>query len=328
VTLIGPEAARASVREVSGELLVRAGVATSWAAQASFRSQDLFAAAQDNRDDAVGVWIDLSSSSTAHLYFRDAGSKWFVIRSLPLPGGRRLDEIAREEIGHIVATAVVALGTGTGKALTRSEARAALETQSVSIQVATPPATSGPPPRLALAPWATAQLFAPQKATTGFLGLSVAMARGPRWGQGPGRLGAWLDVGYQIAGGYNGERVGADIHTTSLRAGLLWDIRRLRAVLLRVGLGGGIDHVTYRPRGESTNVDLAAAGRFLIPEVCLWGGVELRATEHLALSLRALADLALVRVHYDVDSGDGQRRQVLVPYLVRPGLSLGAALLF
>jgi hypothetical protein len=326
VTLIGPGAATASVREVSGELLAREGVVTSWAAQASFRPEDLFARTSEGDPDAVRVFIDLSLSTLAHLYFRDARSEWFVIRSLPLPDG--LDEMAREEIGHIVASAVVALGTGSGKGLTRSQARAALQPSPVQ-QPAAPPAVPGAlPPRFELGPWGMAQLFAPQKTLTGFVGLSLAVARGPRWGQGPGRLGAWLDAGYQIAGTYRESQFGVGVQTTSLRAGLLWDLQRLRAVRFRIGAGGGVDYVTYRPQGQSTTVDLASAGRFFVPQICMWGAVELRLSEHLALGLRVLTDLALARVHYDVDSGSGERNPVLKPYLLRPGLSLGATWLF
>ena len=328
VTLVGADPAKASVREVVGELLDREGVVVSWASQASFRPQDLLEPAQDRGPAAVAVWIDLAALGEAHLYFRDVSSQWFVIRTLPLPGGRGLDEIAKEEIGHIVASAVVALGTGSGKALTRSEARAVLQAPGGQSPTAPPAATRASLPRFALGAWAAAQLFAPQKATAEFLGLSLVVAPGPRWGQGTGGLGAWLDAGYQIAGAYRDNAVGVDIHTVALRAGLLWDIQRLQVVRFRVGLGGGVDHVSYRPQGDSATVDIAAEGRFLVPHVCLWGGVEVRAAEHLALTLRALGDLALARVHYDVGSRDGQRAEVLAPYALRPGLSVGAAFVY
>jgi hypothetical protein len=327
VTLIGPGAATASVREVSGELLAREGVESSWTTQASFRPQDLFAGAPAHRRDAVDVWIDLSAPDVVHLYFRDASSEWFVIRSLPLPGG--LDEMAREEIGHVVAAAVVALGTGSSQGLTRAEARAAVQLPPpVQKPAASPAVPDALPLRLELGPWGMAQLFAPQKTMTGFLGLSLAVARGPRWGKGPGRLGVWLDAGYQIAGTYREKQLGVDIQTTSLRAGLLWDLQRLRALRVRIGLGGGVDVVTYRPQGPSTTVELAAAGRFVVPELSLLAAAELRLTEHLALGLRLLTDLALARVHYDLDRGGGERTRALVPYLLRPGLSLGATWLF
>ena len=127
VTLIGLNSAGGGVREVVAELLSREGFSVSWSERDSSRPQDFLDRNGEKALAAMDVWIDLSSPSEAHLYFRDAQANRFFIRSLPL--GQGIDELAKEEIGHVVASAVWSLSQEDGQALTRSQARAALQVQ-------------------------------------------------------------------------------------------------------------------------------------------------------------------------------------------------------
>jgi hypothetical protein len=124
IALFGPPSAAIAVKDVTAELLTREHVEVSWASQASFRPQDIFARDPVEVSAAIAVWIDLSAPKEARLYFRDSRADRFFLRSLTLERG--IDEMAKEEIAHIVANAVSALSKGIGETLTRSQARTAL----------------------------------------------------------------------------------------------------------------------------------------------------------------------------------------------------------
>jgi hypothetical protein len=330
IVLIGPREAQSTARLVIAEWLGRAGTAVVWSAQESFRPDDLFE--RSLHFAGIRVWIDVSSSKQVSLYFRDPTTNRFVIRSLRLAHG--LDEIGREEIGHIVASAVTALATSPDDALSESAARAALQidhAQAAVVAATTSSETQPQPPlglRLELAGIGGMQAYAHDMLVVEAVALSFALTRGPRWGRSRGSPGAWLDLGYQIPATYESQTVGARLSAVSLRAGLLWEMRDLRLVLFRVGLGGGVDRVHYRPIGDANVLDLAAAGDFWVPTASLWAGAEARLAEHVGLTVRAFADVVLAHVHYDMVAASGTAVQALTPYRIRPGFSMGAAFPF
>jgi hypothetical protein len=106
-------------------------------------------------------------------------------------------------------------------------------------------------------------------------------------------------------------------------AGVLWEIER--SVLLRFGLGAGVDRVSYQPRGDSARVDLASASSFYVPVLSFWVGMDLRLLDWLALTSRISVDAPWVKVHFDLHDKSGQTTQVLVQYPVLPAASLGLA---
>jgi hypothetical protein len=327
IVLVGEDATHASVKDVVTELLSRHGMAVTWASQKHFQPQDVLDASQGSHHDhnnGVSAWIDLSAPAEARLYFRDAGAERFFIRTLPLARG--IDEIAKEEIAHIVSNAVVALSQGSGEALTRSQARQALHmepTPAVEPEVGEKPPA---PLRFAVAAMAGAQLFASDLPLVARGTVSLALTRGPRWNRARGSFGGWLDLGYQPPGRYQGSAVGADVQAVLARAGMLWEIER--SVLLRVGLGAGVDRIHYQPRGDSAQVELASASSFYVPALSLWVGTDLRLLDWLALTSRISLDAALAQVHFDLNEGNGKTTRLLVPYPVLPAASIGLAVVF
>jgi len=94
------------------------------------------------RAGGVQMWPDVSVPDEARLTVKDYGDR-FVVRRLPLARG--LDEVGREEIGHIVRSAVLAVLAGPRETLSRAEARVAVSSWPVrSGPVRTAP--SPPPP--------------------------------------------------------------------------------------------------------------------------------------------------------------------------------------
>jgi len=324
VVLVGEDAACAKVEEVVAELLSRAGMAVTWGRQSSFQPQDIFAQRQASPDHhpGVAVWIDLSAPAEARLFFRDAGGDRFFIRSLSLARG--IDEMAKEEIAHIVSNAALALTQGGGAPLTRSEARQVLKLQPATDARPDVRERSSTPLRLAVAAMAGGQLFASELPVVARATLSLTLSRGPRWNLAQGAFGGWLDLGYQPPGRYRGSVVGADVEAVSARAGVLWQVGR--AVLLRLGLGVGVDRVGYHPLGDTPHVELASASSFYVPMLTAWVGTHLRLLDWLALTSRISLDAAFAKVHFDLH-GD-QTTRVLVPHPLRPAAVVGLASVF
>lgn len=318
IVLVGEDAACARVREAVAEALSREGLAATWGRRQDFQPHDIFD--RGRAQELVAAWIDLSAPDEARLYFRDASADRFFLRSLALARG--IDEIAKEEIAHIVSKAVLALIQGGGEPLTRSEARQALKLVEPTPEAAARDEPSRPL-RLAVAAMAGAQLFAADLPVVARGTLALALTRGPRWNRAKGSLGGWLDLGYQFPGRYQGSVVGADVEAASARAGALWEIER--SVLLRFGLGAGVDRISYQPRSESATVDLAPGSSFYVPVVCFWAGMDLRLLDWLALTSRISLDVPWAKVHFDLHDKGGQTTQVLVPYRVLPAASVGLA---
>lgn len=318
ITLAGPAMPSAGVKEVVAELLARDRVKVTWRSQAFFQPRDIF----DARS-AVGVmaWIDLSAPAEARLYFRDGVTDRFYLRALAIPDG--VDEMAKEEIAHVVSNAVLALSQGTGETLTRSEARQALQLQA-GREDEQPLRAPSAPLRFTVGVLGGAQRLASDVPVAATGTLSLALARAPQSKN--GAFGFWLDLGGQLPARYQGRSVGADVQALSARVGASWEIGR--TVRVRLGIGGGADRYRYEPQGDPGEVALAAAGSFYVPVLAGWIGMDLALLEHLALTLRGSADAPLAKIHFDVRDRNGQATCVLSAYPIIPAVSLGLSLVF
>jgi hypothetical protein len=323
IVLVGPESATRPVREVVDELLSRDGVAVSWSARDRLRVGEIVETPPARAAATTFVWIDLSSPVEARVYFRDAAGQRFIIRAVSLQP--ELAALAVEEIAQIVKSVLRALGAGTVRALSLTEARAALG------EARTPPQSPAPPSptRQTSAEIGTAalgQLYAPQLNFVGRIDASVAVisrraAGAPVF---PGTLGGCLAFGYGLPARFEGETIGADLRTLSVRAGVVWEPWRRGPTTIRLGLGGGLDRVEYRPTTAVAGAALAPPGDFLAPIGWVAAEVRLEILDRLALVAGAVAEASMSGDHFDAYDQGGARTQVLVPFGVRPGLSLGA----
>jgi hypothetical protein len=166
------------------------------------------------------------------------------------------------------------------------------------------------------------QAFASRLPVTWRADVSLAVASRPRSDDGGG-WGAWVAFGYGLPVRFRGDPVGADIRTLALRAGAIWEPWRRGAVTVRVAAGGGVDRVAYEPQADAPGATAAPAGRFLAPVACAAVGVRFALGSRLSLAVAAVADVATGRDHYDTTAANGELTRALVPYLFRPGASLG-----
>jgi hypothetical protein len=310
VVLLGPGPATAAVKDVTAELLARQQVDVSWATQAVFQPQDIFAPGAGATGGAIAVWIDLWAAPEARLYFRDVRTDRFFLRSVPLARG--IDEIA-----------VLALSTGLGETLTRPEARVALHLRRE------PELRPAEPPSPRSWRWSATLLLGGQPLADELplaAQASAVLALGRRL---PGRwsshLGGWASLGYQFAAEYRGSMVGATVQSAAFRAGLLWTVELSRRLVLGLALGGGADRIHDSPQAVREEVVVAPADTFYVPTVGLWGGLDVHLVAGLSLSARVSSDLLLQKVHFDLHDSAGRVSHVIELYSVRPGASLGFA---
>jgi hypothetical protein len=321
ITLIGPEAAVASVRAVAAELLARDGVAVVWHQVAKLRAEEMFAAPLGERAGTVFVWVDVASSPgrEARITFRAAAGSRFVIRRVSLPGG--VGPLAVEEIAQIIQSVLRALASDTGWALSLPEARVALSV---------PEARPAPPPAsaralvVAVGSAVRGQLYAPDLPPTADLEVALealSRAAGAPWS--PGSLGGRVVFAYGFPARFATGAVGADLRVATLRLQLVWEPWRHGRAALRVGVGGGADRVVYTPTAEQPGAMAAAGGTFVSPIGCLDAALRFEVAARIAVNAGVLAELALQRVHYDAYDAQGRLNEVLIPYRLRPGLAIG-----
>ncbi len=323
ITLSGPRPAATAVREVTSELLAREHVEVSWATRTSFEPQDIFERGPEATAAVIGAWVDLSEPEQARLYFHDARSDRFFLRSLPLPRG--IDELAKEEIAHIVANAVAALGKGSGESLTRTEARAALQAPAPAPRPVAAPATRALRGSAALL--AGGRRLAPELPLVAEASVLLALAHRLA-GQSASALGGWAGLGYQRAAEHRHEAIATEVSALSLRAGLLWTRALRRRLTLGLAAAAGADRVRYAPRAPSEGIIPAPASAFWVPALACFAALDVHLVAGLALTAQLRADVLLEKVHFDLHDSAGRTARVLELDTFRPGAALGLAYAF
>jgi hypothetical protein len=323
ITLVGPEAALAPVREVTADLLSRDGVALIWRQADRLRVEDVVEAPLGGRGGPVIVWVDASSGAEARIYFRAAAGQRFVIRRVSLSGGVGLP--AAEEIAQIIQSVLRALTADTAWALSLSEARVAL-----SVPERRPPPAAQPALARAIVveigPAVVGQLYAPGLPVVGDVEVAIAALFRPATpspSASTGSFGGRVALGYGFPAHFAAGAVGADLRTAKLRLALVWEPWRQGRVAIRLALGGGADRVAYSPTAELPSAMAAAGSSFVTALGSADATLRLEVSPRLALAAAVLAEISLQRVHFDAYDADGNLDEVLVPHRVRPGLRIG-----
>jgi hypothetical protein len=323
LTLVGPEASVVPVREVTADLLSRDGIAVLWRKADKVRMEDIIEAPIGGRGAPVVVWVDVSSGFEAHVYFRAAAGRRFVIRRVALPRG--MGPLAAEEIAQIIQSVLRALTSDTAWALSLSEARVVLSVPERS----SPPAASPAPSRATVVEVGSAlvgHLYAPGLPFAGDLDVSIAALSRPTTTSASGlegSIGGRLVLGYGFPAHFATGGLGADLRAAKLRLQLLWEAWRRGRVTIRLGLGGGADRVEYAPTAELPGATTAAGGTFVTALGCADAALRVEVSPRFALAAAVLAEVLLQRIHYDAYDAGGNLNEVLVPYRVRPGVTIG-----
>jgi hypothetical protein len=275
------------------------------------------------------VWVALSPAGRARLYLEHGASDRVLVREVA--GDTNNPELVREELGHILQTAVEGLKAGEEIGAPRSDA---LKDVAAEDAAAEAPAEM-PASKRALEPPPAATEAAEQKRTS-------PLRFGPRYElswlgeghfeDGPGAaFQLALPIGFELAGYYRrplkvvAEPVGVRLHTVSLRGLLTIRVWSTQRSSLRLGAGAGTDLVHVSPVAEpGQTAQLTGAGWQKLALARLSISYAQRIFSLMDLELSLGLDLDFNGTRYVFQRASGELR-VLDPSPVRPFLSLGAA---
>jgi hypothetical protein len=267
------------------------------------------------------VWITLSSSGRARLYLEHGASDRMLVREVVADPSN--PELLREELGHILQTAVDGLKAGEAVGAPRNDALKDVPAEG-SAEVAREPALPKSSAEAARSPAVSPLRFGPRYELS-WLG------DGARVQDGPGAVFAIaLPIGFELSAYYRrplqveDTPVGVRLHTLSVRALVTIQAWRGERAGIRLGGGAGADFVHVSPLGEpERNVELSEGKWLKLALARLQASYARRAFSFMELELTAGVDLDANDTHYVFQQGS-EELPVLDPSPVRPFFSLGA----
>jgi hypothetical protein len=272
------------------------------------------------------VWVTVGSSGKARLYLEHAARDRVLVRDVE--GDAHNPELVREELGHILQTAVEGLKAGEEIGAPRDEALK---------QVDADEAASAPPPKpsadAAALPKAPAQPK-PRRLRFGPRYEVAWLGDGARVEDGPGAvLGALFPGserwGLELGGSFRrpvkveASPVGARLQSLAVNALVSFDAAQAERSRLRLGVGIGADFVRVSPFAEAGRDVRLASSRWLklaLGRLTVTYAHDLGSFMELEATLGVVLDPSRTRyvLQRSADATD-----VLAPSPVRPFLSLG-----
>jgi hypothetical protein len=271
------------------------------------------------------VWIVLSEPGHARLYLEHGASDRVLVREVT--GDANNPELVREELGHILQTAVEGLKAGEEVGAPRSDALKDVAAEDAAVETRTetkaPARTAEPPPVITERKRPGPLRFGPRYELSWF--------GDGRFEDGPGAVFMIaLTNGFELPGYYRrplkvtGEPVGVRLQTLSLRGLVTIRVWSAERSGIRLGAGGGADLVHVSPTGSpGGSMELSGASWQKLALGRLQGSYTHRAFSFMDLELSLGLDLDFNGTRYVYRRVSGEER-VLDPVPVRPFLSLGA----
>jgi hypothetical protein len=268
------------------------------------------------------VWIAFAPSGRARLYLEHGESDRVLVREV---GGEQNNaELVREELGHILQTAIEGLKAGEAIGAPRSDALkdepGAPAPTAVALPVSSAESDRQVRPGWPRQPW----LFCPRY-ELGWMGDGAPLQDGPG-----AALQAAFPLGFELAGYYrrplkvSSTGVGARLQTLSFRALAMLDAWRGPRSGVRLGVGIGADLVRVSAFADAgTDVSLAPSSWRRLALARLQANYAHRLASFMDLELGLGLDLDLSDTRYVVERAGGAS-SVLAPWLVRPFMSFGA----
>jgi hypothetical protein len=307
-------AAAAAVRDDLHELLGRIGVTTRYREITTIDSRQVL------RPDPVAppalarVWLDLAASDAnrAVLYLADARWQRILVRYVALVRG--LDEVARQEVAHIVASSVEALQSGAELGVVR---------EGDVLLAAEGPAAPPPSPRSEA--WMTAGVSGAAERWSGghvavpALGVSLVLGQGRWWSQ----PALWVNAAYHAA------TVAGDPVSLRLRGADLAVLALVRLgggprTRLRIGAGPGGDLLSAEPSlvGQPDGVELDPPR--WVPTFFMRTAARLdhRLSPAVLIFVAAACDVQIASSRYVVERPSSVE-PVFQPARLRPSVMLG-----
>jgi len=316
VVIAGDDSQAAQMQGVAEELVQRLGVVTRIARAQHVEARDVIVPRPAAPAAVARAWIDLTQPERATLYLVDEQWERILIRHVPETRGK--EELTREEVGHILETAVDALLHGSRIGITREEARSS---------IAPSPPPPPPPARPATVHFEggvyyAAQVFSTDAALTHGPLVSLLAARDTGPHTGPVRPGLMLTAQVRFPVEVDQNPVGVRIDSGAFRVLAVADRALGEKISLRLGLGGGVDLLHYAPRIESSAASAAPDSTFLEPILQATGAMRVHLLREAVLSAGLALDFAPTGSRYIAVVGQ-ETRVVLSELAVRPGVVVG-----
>ena len=240
IKLVAPREDRELVAVLS-ELLDRLQVTTRFTTVPNLDTEEMWTPHPGEPSAIARAWIDLREPRQVTLYLTGDRQDRVLVRQVPLV--LNLDEVAREEIAHIVEAAVDELLLGGQIGVEKKH------TAELPPHVTLPGPLPEPPLRLDVGFGYAAQGWKDSSAPLHGPAAFVSLAKKG----GPWRPGAFLSAELRFPQSVRGEGVSAGVEQGAVRLVFIADRSLSRRWMVRGGLGGGIDWMQVEPSLTATD---------------------------------------------------------------------------
>jgi len=301
---------------VLSELLDRLQVTTRFTTIPDLANEEMWKHA-DAPAAVARAWIDLREPGQVTLYLTGDHQDRVLVRQVPLV--RNLDEVAREEIAHIVEAAVDELLLGGQIGVEKKPG------QDLPPTVKLPPPPPEPPLRLDIGFGYAAQGWhlerAPLHGPAGFVSLAKTT--------GPWRPGAWLSAEVRFPATVKGDDTPVQMTLTQGAVRLLFTADRSLSSrwMARGGIGGGFDWINIHNvlPSESSNQPQVSplGGTRVVPMLRALALVRYAFAAKSEIFFGLAGDLDVGRTRYVTETNPGQTKELLAPLWLRPMALIG-----
>jgi hypothetical protein len=297
---------------VISELLDRLQVTTRFTTIPDLANEEMWKHA-DAPAAVARAWIDLREPGQVTLYLTGDRQDRVLVRQVPLVGN--LDEVAREEIAHIVEAAVDELLLGGQIGVEKKH------DQDLPPTVKLPPPLPEPPLRLDIGFGYAAQGWhrerAPLHGPAGFVSLAKTT--------GPWRPGAWLsvEVRFPVTVRRDDDLVRMTLNQGAVRLLFIADRSLSSRWIVRGGIGGGFDWV-HPSASESSNQSQLLGGTRVVPMLRALALARYAFAAKSEIFFGLAGDLDVGRTRYVTETSPGETRDTLLyPLWLRPMALIG-----
>jgi hypothetical protein len=325
LTVAAHQEQASELEAVAQELLERLGLQIELRRVQRVQLTELRKPATHGSPYVARVWIALARGR-ARLYLEHTARDRLLVREIKSEAHN--PELLREELGHILQTALEGLIAGEEIGAPRGEALAEVEPETEPPTRSSGERPPRPPEPVGEAnPPARRFRFGPRYEAV-FLGDRGKLVDGPGAALGLA-LPAAPRFGLELAGTYRRpirverDQIGARLHSFGAALYLTFEPWQSARSTLRLALGGGADVVKVSPFSTTTTVELTPSAwrRLAIARAACAYTRQVSSFLHLELLAGFELDASGTRYVLSTPSGE---RDVLGPWAVRPFLSLGA----
>jgi hypothetical protein len=329
LTVAAPEADAEQLAAVTRELLQRLQMTVALRRVERIDTRELRQALVGEPPYFARVWIAFSKTGKARLYLEQATRDRVLVRDVA--DDAHNPELVREELGHILQTAIEGLKAGEEIGAPRDEALKQVDDETAASAPQAPPSVSPAPPAAPQKPRSPRQhrvRFGPRYEL-------VWLGDGGHFEDGPGAvLGALVPgskrVGLELGGFFRrplkveGSAVGARLHSIAFDTLVSFEAWRGSGARFRLAAGVQADFVRVSAFSKAAADVQLAPSRWLtlaLGRVALTYAHDVANFMDVEVTLGAELDPSGTRFVFQRSAGS---EDVLSPWPVRPLLSLGA----